>query len=290
WLPRPRRWETWAWSCWDQVSGGGVRLGGGCPSLPLTVSPHSCWCPPAPVPVDRGGCECPSWLGQPAAWPDPLSGPQWAQHPPGPPAGAGTCGDAPREGGCPAAACSPPSHLLQVGKELQLRRAAWLRWEALHRLLQEALIEQRAGRGDASPALEHRKFLETLEQRLLLGELSRILEPGPSLRGDRPPLLGLGAPDLRELLPPSQVTQPPWTRSGRDPGVRALSPLSVWPPPVQDLALLQQHLPQEIEERLRRKGLALLSYHRPDSGEWVGAGEQGGGSGEGVSSDPCAPD
>ncbi|XP_039354686.1 HAUS augmin-like complex subunit 4 [Mauremys reevesii] len=126
--------------------------------------------------------------------------------------------------------------LEQAGKELQLRRAAWLRWEALHRLLQEALIEQRAGRGDASPSLEHRKFLETLEQRLLLGELSRILEPGPSLHGDRPPLLGLGAPDLLELLPPSQ-----------------------------DLALLRQHLPQEIEERLRRKALALLSYHRPDS-------------------------
>ncbi|KAH1182440.1 HAUS augmin-like complex subunit 4 [Mauremys mutica] len=131
--------------------------------------------------------------------------------------------------------------LEQAGKELQLRRAAWLRWEALHRLLQEALREQRAGRGDASPSLEHRKFLETLEQRLLLGELSRILEPGPSLCGARPPLLGLGAPDLLELLPPSQ-----------------------------DLALLRQHLPQEIEERLRCKGLALLSYHRPDSD---GAGE-----------------
>ncbi|CAM5100585.1 unnamed protein product [Natator depressus] len=126
--------------------------------------------------------------------------------------------------------------LEQAGKELQLRRAAWLRWEALHRLLQEALMEQGAGTEDASPAPPDRKFLETLEQRLLLGELSRILEPGPSLRSSRPPLLGLGAPDLLALLPPSQ-----------------------------DLARLQQHLPQELEERLRRKGLALLSYHRPES-------------------------
>ncbi|CAM5154072.1 unnamed protein product [Eretmochelys imbricata] len=131
--------------------------------------------------------------------------------------------------------------LEQAGKELQLRRAAWLRWEALHRLLQEALMEQGAGMEDASPALPDRKILETLEQRLLLGELSRILEPGPSLRGSRPPLLGLGAPDLLALLPPSQ-----------------------------DLVQLQQHLPQEIEERLRRKGLALLGYHRPESD---GAGE-----------------
>ncbi|XP_043383344.1 HAUS augmin-like complex subunit 4 isoform X1 [Chelonia mydas] len=126
--------------------------------------------------------------------------------------------------------------LEQAGKELQLRRAAWLRWEALHRLLQEALMEQGAGTEDASPAPPDRKFLETLEQRLLLGELSRILEPGPSLRGSQPPLLGLGAPDLLALLPPSQ-----------------------------DLARLQQRLPQELEERLRRKGLALLSYHRPES-------------------------
>uniref|UniRef100_A0A8C0GZJ5 HAUS augmin like complex subunit 4 n=1 Tax=Chelonoidis abingdonii TaxID=106734 RepID=A0A8C0GZJ5_CHEAB len=44
--------------------------------------------------------------------------------------------------------------LEQAGKELQLRRAAWLRWEALHRLLQEVLIEQRAGRGDANSAGE----------------------------------------------------------------------------------------------------------------------------------------
>nr|XP_048676600.1 HAUS augmin-like complex subunit 4 [Caretta caretta] len=86
----------------------------------------------------------------------------------------------------------PASHPLQAGKELQLRRAAWLRWEALHRLLQEALMEQGAGMEDASPALPDRKILETLEQRLLLGELSRILEPGPSLRGSRPPPAGPG--------------------------------------------------------------------------------------------------
>ncbi|XP_074928204.1 HAUS augmin-like complex subunit 4 [Chelonoidis abingdonii] len=74
--------------------------------------------------------------------------------------------------------------LEQAGKELQLRRAAWLRWEALHRLLQEVLIEQRAGRGDASPALEHRKvILRQHGPRLLVGELSRILGrvPFPAL-------------------------------------------------------------------------------------------------------------
>lgn len=122
--------------------------------------------------------------------------------------------------------------LEQAEKELRLRRAAWLRWEALHRLLQEALMEQ-AG---AAPTLQDRQFLEALEQRLLVGELSRILEPGHSLHSNRPPLLGLGASDLLELLPPSQ-----------------------------DVEVLQQRLPQEIEERLRRKGLALLSYHRPES-------------------------
>ncbi|XP_067389205.1 uncharacterized protein C14orf93 homolog isoform X2 [Emydura macquarii macquarii] len=128
--------------------------------------------------------------------------------------------------------------LEQAGAALRLRRAAWLRWEALDRLLREALAEQG---GAAGPAPQDRKFLETLEQRLLLGELSRILEPGPPAAGARPPLLGLGAPDLLQLQPPSQ-----------------------------DLAALELRLPREVEERLRRKGLALLSYHRP---ERDGAGE-----------------
>ncbi|XP_074838491.1 HAUS augmin-like complex subunit 4 [Carettochelys insculpta] len=126
--------------------------------------------------------------------------------------------------------------LEQARKELQLRRAAWLRWEALHRLLQEALREQ-----GPSPASQDREFLESLEQRLVLGELSRVLEPGQAPACDRPPLLGLGVSDLRELFPPSQ-----------------------------DLARLRQRLPQELEQRLRRKGLALLSYYRPESD---GAGE-----------------
>uniref|UniRef100_A0A8C8RSG4 HAUS augmin-like complex subunit 4 n=1 Tax=Pelusios castaneus TaxID=367368 RepID=A0A8C8RSG4_9SAUR len=122
--------------------------------------------------------------------------------------------------------------LEQVGKELLLWRAAWLRWEALHRLLREALLEE----GAVSPTPQDRKFLETLEQRLLLGELSHVLELSRSVAGDRPPLLGLHIPDLLQLQPPSQ-----------------------------DLAALEQRLPQEVEERLRRKVLALLSYYQPES-------------------------
>uniref|UniRef100_A0A8D0G671 HAUS augmin like complex subunit 4 n=1 Tax=Sphenodon punctatus TaxID=8508 RepID=A0A8D0G671_SPHPU len=77
----------------------------------------------------------------------------------------------------------------QVSKELRLQRAGWLRWEVVHRLLQEMAMELGAGM----------------------------------------------APQDRK-----------------------------------DLALLRERLPVMLEERLRRKCLVLLSYHRPESD---GAGE-----------------
>jgi hypothetical protein len=47
------------------------------------------------------------------------------------------------------------------------------------------------------------QFHETLEQRLLVTELTRLL--GPSQEREVPPLLGLEKADLLELMPPSEV-------------------------------------------------------------------------------------
>ncbi|KAH0626189.1 hypothetical protein JD844_001022 [Phrynosoma platyrhinos] len=121
----------------------------------------------------------------------------------------------------------------EAKKELQLRRANWLKWEALQRLLQEALREL----GTGPTPTQNKKFLEVLEQQLLIAELKRMLDVEPSMQGTQLSLLGLEASHVLELLPPKQ-----------------------------ELEQMQKQLPMELEKRLKSKCLALLSYYRPESG------------------------
>ncbi|XP_077170029.1 HAUS augmin-like complex subunit 4 [Paroedura picta] len=116
-------------------------------------------------------------------------------------------------------------------KELHRSRTNWLKWEALHRILQEALRDLGSGL-----ATQEKKFLEVLEQQLLVGELRRILDFGPSAQDVQPSLLGLVPSDLLELLPPNQ-----------------------------ELEEMQKRLPVELEKQLKHKCLALLSYFCPES-------------------------
>ncbi|XP_044276918.1 HAUS augmin-like complex subunit 4 [Varanus komodoensis] len=124
----------------------------------------------------------------------------------------------------------------EARKELQRCRANWLKWEVIHRLLQEALRELGTG-----PAPQDRKFLEVLEKQLLIAELKQILHPDPSIRGTESSLLGLESSHVLELLPPKQ-----------------------------DLEQMQKRLPTELEKRLKSKCLAVLGYYRPETD---GAGE-----------------
>ncbi|XP_053219846.1 HAUS augmin-like complex subunit 4 [Podarcis raffonei] len=124
----------------------------------------------------------------------------------------------------------------EARKELQRCRGNWLKWEVVHRLLQEALRELGTG---LSP--RDQKFLEVLEQQLSVAELKRMLDLGPSLQDAQPSLLGLEASDLQELLPPNQ-----------------------------ELEQMRKHLPAELEKRLKSKCLAVLGYYLPESD---GAGE-----------------
>ncbi|XP_054849459.1 HAUS augmin-like complex subunit 4 [Eublepharis macularius] len=121
--------------------------------------------------------------------------------------------------------------LEEAKKELHLRRANWLKWETLHRVLQEALRDSGSGL-----AAQDKKFLEVLEQQLLVGELRQMLNSGPSAQGTQPSLLGLMPSDLLELLPSNQ-----------------------------ELEQMRKHLPVELEKHLKRKCLALLSYFCPES-------------------------
>ncbi|KAM5235243.1 HAUS augmin-like complex subunit 4 [Ctenodactylus gundi] len=122
----------------------------------------------------------------------------------------------------------------QAWKEVQLHKSTWLRSEVLQRVIQELLVDYYVKKQDTRVTSEDKKFHETLEQRLLVTELTQLL--GPRQQEDTPPLLGLEKADLLELMPPSE-----------------------------DFMQMRAQLQLEIEEQLRRKCFTLLCYHDPNS-------------------------
>lgn len=91
----------------------------------------------------------------------------------------------------------------QAWKEIRLHKTTWLRSEILQRVIQELLVDYYVKTQDTNLTSEDKKFHETLEQRLLVTELTHLL--GPSQEKEIPPLLGLEKADLLELMPPSEV-------------------------------------------------------------------------------------
>uniref|UniRef100_A0AC11C082 HAUS augmin like complex subunit 4 n=1 Tax=Ovis aries TaxID=9940 RepID=A0AC11C082_SHEEP len=122
----------------------------------------------------------------------------------------------------------------QAWKEVRLHKTTWLRSEILHRVIQELLVDYYVKTQDTDLTSEDRKFHETLEQRLLVTELTRLL--GPSQEREVPPLLGLEKADLLELMPPSE-----------------------------DFVWMRARLPLEVEEQLKKKCFTVLCYHNPSS-------------------------
>lgn len=121
----------------------------------------------------------------------------------------------------------------QAWKEVRLHKAAWLRSEILQRVLQELLVDYYAKSQDTSLTSEDRKFLEILEQRLLVTELTQLLGPGQK---KTPPLLGLQKADLLELMSSSE-----------------------------DFSWMRARLLLLVEEQLKKKCFALLCYHNPSA-------------------------
>uniref|UniRef100_A0A7N5J9M4 HAUS augmin like complex subunit 4 n=1 Tax=Ailuropoda melanoleuca TaxID=9646 RepID=A0A7N5J9M4_AILME len=119
-------------------------------------------------------------------------------------------------------------------KEVRLHKTTWLRSEILQRVIQELLVDYYVKTQDTNLTSEDKKFHETLEQRLLVTELTRLL--GPSREREMPPLLGLEKADLLELMPPSE-----------------------------DFVWMRARLPPEVEEQLKKKCFTLLCYHDPNS-------------------------
>lgn len=122
----------------------------------------------------------------------------------------------------------------QAWKEVRLHKTTWLRSEILQRVIQELLLDYYVKIQDTNVTSEDKKFHETLEQQLLVTQLTQLL--GPSQERVMPPLLGLEKADLLELIPPSE-----------------------------DFVWMRARLPLEIEEQLKKKCFTLLCYHDPNS-------------------------
>ncbi|XP_033267453.1 HAUS augmin-like complex subunit 4 isoform X1 [Orcinus orca] len=122
----------------------------------------------------------------------------------------------------------------QAWKEVRLHKTTWLRSEILQRVIQELLVDYYVKTQDRNLTSEDKKFHETLEQRLLVTELTQLL--GPSQEREVPPLLGLEKVDLLELMPPSE-----------------------------DFMWMRARLLLEVEEQLKKKCFTLLCYHNPSS-------------------------
>ncbi|KAM6201778.1 HAUS augmin-like complex subunit 4 [Rhynchocyon petersi] len=122
----------------------------------------------------------------------------------------------------------------QAWKEVRLHKTAWLRSEILQRAIQELLVDYYVKTQDTNSTSEDKKFHETLEQRLLVTELTHLI--GPSQEREMPSLLGLQKADLLELMPPSE-----------------------------DFLWMRARLQLEVEEQLKKKCFTLLCYHDPTS-------------------------
>ncbi|XP_012880783.1 PREDICTED: HAUS augmin-like complex subunit 4 [Dipodomys ordii] len=127
----------------------------------------------------------------------------------------------------------------QVWKKVRLHKTTWLRSEVLQRVIQELLVEYYV-KTQGTNLTEDKKFHETLEQRLLVTELTQLL--GSSQEREKPSLLGLEKTDLLELMPPPE-----------------------------DFAWMRARLQMEVEEQLKRKCFTLLCYHDPNSDRLEGA-------------------
>lgn len=122
----------------------------------------------------------------------------------------------------------------QAWNEVRLHKTAWLRSETLQRVIQGLLVDYYVKAQDTNLTSEDKKFYETLEQRLLVTELTQIL--GPSQEEEIQPLLGLERADLLELMPPPE-----------------------------DFMWMRSRLQLEVEGQLKKKCFTLLCYHDPNS-------------------------
>ncbi|KAJ7987296.1 hypothetical protein DPEC_G00337260 [Dallia pectoralis] len=119
--------------------------------------------------------------------------------------------------------------------DLQTQKLSWLRSESLYRLLQEMIQEHYVRKHHSTAPPEDDTFYETLRRCLLVAQCVRQLDPSASTSQDLPPILGLSAQNILELMPHEQ---------------------DVWK--------MKERLPKELQKHLKKKCFSLLSYYQPE--------------------------
>ncbi|XP_062916149.1 HAUS augmin-like complex subunit 4 isoform X2 [Mobula hypostoma] len=125
--------------------------------------------------------------------------------------------------------------LERASGDLRARRWQWLAAEALERTVEELAAERHAAHAEKAPNREDQQFLETLEQCWALGRCRRGLDMRTELTEDpQPPLLGLRKDHLNELQPGTK-----------------------------EVLAMRRRLVTEVEQRLVRQCVELLTYVWP---------------------------
>ncbi|KAM3940319.1 HAUS augmin-like complex subunit 4 [Leptodactylus fuscus] len=137
----------------------------------------------------------------------------------------------------PCGASSKIYHELEeIQRELRLQRKVWFRSEVIYRLIQEILTDLQVKKQDGTITNDEDKLLEDLQQCFLVTQCSRLLaiesEAGSAA------LLALEKEDLEDHLPSEM-----------------------------DIFYLREHLHKQLEEALRKKCFAFLSFHQPETDE-----------------------
>ncbi|KAL0965486.1 hypothetical protein UPYG_G00281910 [Umbra pygmaea] len=125
--------------------------------------------------------------------------------------------------------------LEKAERDLQTQRLSWLRSESLYRLLQEMIQEHCVRKHHSTVSPEDDMFYETVEQCLIVAQCVRQLDCSATTNQDQPPVLGLTAQQVLELMPPEQ-----------------------------DVCKMKERLHRELENHLKKKCFTLLSYYQPE--------------------------
>ncbi|XP_065106139.1 HAUS augmin-like complex subunit 4 [Paramisgurnus dabryanus] len=124
--------------------------------------------------------------------------------------------------------------LEKAEREVHTQRLGWLHVESVYRVLQEILQENRFSRNSSTPP-EEEKFYSTLEQCMLVGQCSRLLNSSTDIIEDHSTVLALSVDRLRRQLPDEQ-----------------------------EILQMKQRLPSELLKHLKKKTINILSYYQPD--------------------------
>ncbi|CAH2294505.1 HAUS augmin-like complex subunit 4 [Pelobates cultripes] len=136
------------------------------------------------------------------------------------------------------ASASLSKELEEAQRELRMQRKVWFRSEIIHRLLHEMLVDYRVRKDDGSLSEDEIKFLEWLNQSMLVSECLRMISASTFSPPNSVSLLGMGKKDLLDSLPSNT-----------------------------NVFGMTDRFQRQLEESLKKKCFTFLSFHQPETDE-----------------------